>query len=71
MGGGDPAATLSNVTLVRLLHAEVEAYIGEPIEASLLVDDITANSIPEPGTASLLALGLAALAVGRRGQTGR
>jgi len=66
IGGNDAAATLGNVTLVRLLHTVVPAFAGETIEASLLVDDITALPVPEPGSASLLALGLTALAASRR-----
>ncbi len=41
-GGTDLAATLANVTELRILHNDVPSYIGDKIEASVGIDNITA-----------------------------
>ncbi len=43
-GGGDVMATLGNVTEVRILHTATPAFIGDPINAQLAIDNITALS---------------------------
>lgn len=64
-GLGSVATALANTTEVRLYHSVNPSFPGPPIAAHLGVDNIRA--IPEAGTASLLALGLAGLAWRRRG----
>lgn len=63
-GLGTVAAALAGATELRIYHGTSASFPGEPVSALLEIDNIRA--IPEAGTASLLALGLAGLA--RRGR---
>jgi hypothetical protein len=58
LGSDSYASTMSSVSEFRLLHAADPAFQGDSIEATLLVDNITA--VPEPGMGAL-PLGLAAI----------
>ena len=64
VGGTDAAATLANVSELRLLHNDVPSFVGGTIDAQIGVDNIQA--VPEPATLSLLALGGMALLRRRR-----
>ncbi|MEO7453195.1 MAG: PEP-CTERM sorting domain-containing protein [Fimbriimonadales bacterium] len=61
---GNTSTVLSNNTVLRIYHGVATGYPGQPIEAMLGVDNITA--VPEPTTAALTGLGLTALIVRRR-----
>ncbi len=71
---GDGGSIAFNLTLptptsgLYLYVGEVSVYPGEALSGSLLVssDPVDPNPVPEPGVASILAAGLAALAWSRR-----
>jgi hypothetical protein len=58
VGGFDVNATLGSATELRLISAAALSFMGDPIVAQLLVDNIL---VPEPSKPVLLAAGLAAL----------
>ena len=65
----DPAVTLSNVGVIRVLHSPEPSYIGESIAAVLDLDNVQA--VPEPSVSLGLAMGgalLAGLVSSRRGR---
>jgi hypothetical protein len=58
VGGFDLNATLGSLTELRLISAAVPSFMGDPIVAQLLVDNVL---VPEPSKPALLAAGLAVL----------
>jgi hypothetical protein len=60
VGVGSVTAALHNTIELRLYHSLAAAFPGDPIVASLGVDNITATT-PEPASAVLLGSGLVAL----------
>lgn len=55
-GGSDAAATLADVTEIRILHGTSNSsFRGDTTSGQLLVDNLTA--VPEPGPAALLLAG--------------
>ncbi|BCX47994.1 hypothetical protein HAHE_19020 [Haloferula helveola] len=63
VGGSDAAATLGNVTEIRILHSTTDSFRGETGLRTLRVDNIQA--VPEPSV-GLLALGAALFSFRRR-----
>jgi hypothetical protein len=57
---GSAAGALAATIELRLLHSTLPLFSGEPIAATLGVDDVVA--VPEPSTLALLLLGMLALA---------
>ena len=68
-GTASYAELMAGVVTMRILHADAPLPIGNPIVASLGIDRVVA--LPEPGTAPLLASGLAALALSARARRAR
>lgn len=66
-GSGGYSDALGSVSTMRLLHSAVPRTQGDPIVATLRIDNITA--VPEPGTGLLVLTGLLGLASGRRGRS--
>jgi hypothetical protein len=62
---GDASAALSGATVIRLFHSDVIGFPGLPIVASLGVDNITAEAIPEPASLVLFSVSLG-MALARR-----
>lgn len=57
---GDVESALHNATELRLFHSVATTFPGEPVNASLGVDNITATAVPEASTwTCLLGLGVA------------
>ncbi len=63
-GGGSVALALSDTYSIRLFHASASVFPGNPVVATLGIDNVTA--VPEPAAALLLALGLGALLLRQR-----
>jgi hypothetical protein len=64
---GDAAAALSGATAIRLFHSDAVGFPGDPIVASLGVDNITAEAAGVPEPVSLLLVGAGfAVAFARR-----
>ena len=62
VGGIDPLGlVLSNVGELRILHSTAPSWIAGVIPATLDVDNLTANPVPEPGSFVLLALAAVSL----------
>ncbi len=60
---GDVTTLLANVTALRIIHNPDPTFPGPPIAAQLGVDNITAAQVPEPASVSLIAGGIALLAI--------
>ena len=59
---GDAASVLSNTTFFRIYHSASGDFPGEPIAASLGIDNIQA-AVPEPATTALMLAGLGLVGV--------
>jgi hypothetical protein len=66
LAGGDAAAVLASVGEIRIMHnpSATQSRLAPFVAGQLGIDNVAA--VPEPGSAALLAAGLAALAA-RRG----
>jgi hypothetical protein len=68
---GTVLGALMSTDVVRIFHNPDPTFPGPgvgipPVQAALGVDNITATGVPEPGTTSLLAIGLVGLALLRK-----
>lgn len=61
---GQPLLALADVQDLRLFHAAAPLYPGDPVQAVLGIDRVTA--VPEPAPAALLAAGMLTLLAARR-----
>ena len=59
---GTSSAALTNVTEVRIFHNPAVNFPGPTIAATLGIDNITAQAVPEPSTGLLIGAGLLVLA---------